>query len=157
MEIFNNIWTALSTPNEGLVNIFSIPCTFIEIALGMLLFTFMLKIKSNRKQKVIYIILASLFALFTTHFISSPYNVILNYVLLFITIITIFKTNLLKTILAVILPSICITLLSVLILNPFIKLMHIDYVTIQYVPIYRFLYLSIIYVIIFSVSSYEST
>ena len=151
MEIFNNIWTALSTPNEGLVNIFSIPCTFIEIALGMLLFTFMLKIKSNRKQKVIYIILASLFALFTTHFISSPYNVILNYVLLFITIITIFKTNLLKTILAVILPSICITLLSVLILNPFIKLMHIDYVTIQYVPIYRFLYLSIIYLLLLAI------
>ena len=71
MEIFNNIWTALSTPNEGLVNIFSIPCTFIEIALGMLLFTFMLKIKSNRKQKVIYYISIFICTIYYTFYFIS--------------------------------------------------------------------------------------
>ena len=32
MEILNNIWTAISTPNENLLSILSIPITlFIEI------------------------------------------------------------------------------------------------------------------------------
>ena len=57
MEIFNNIWTALSTPNEGLVNILLIPCAFIENVLIMYLFLYILNIKANRKQKIIYVIL----------------------------------------------------------------------------------------------------
>ncbi len=30
MEIFNSIWTALSTPNEGLLNILLIPAVSIN-------------------------------------------------------------------------------------------------------------------------------
>ena len=55
MEILQTIWTALTTPNEGLINIISIPLAFLDIYIGMLLFTTLLNIKSTRKQKIIYI------------------------------------------------------------------------------------------------------
>lgn len=51
MEILQTIWTALTTPNEGLINIISIPLAFLDIYIGMLLFTTLLNIKSTRKQK----------------------------------------------------------------------------------------------------------
>lgn len=148
MEIFNNIWTALSTPNEGLVNILLFPTTFLESFLGMLLFLNVLKIPANNVQKIIYVILSSLSGQISTHFIPLPYNIILNYVLLFIIIFNLFKTNILKTILAVILPTACFALLSALVLNPFMKLLHIDYISVQYVVIYRFFYLIITYLLL---------
>lgn len=40
MEIFNNIWTALSTPNEGLVNILLIICSIFESIIIMYLFIY---------------------------------------------------------------------------------------------------------------------
>ena len=117
MEIFNNIWTALSTPNEGLVNILLIPCAFIENVLIMYLFLYILNIKANRKQKIIYVILSSICTLITNNFISSPFNTIINYVILFIIIYFVFKQNILKTTLAVFLPLIVFALLSSLLLN----------------------------------------
>ena len=54
MEIFQTIWTALSTPNEELIQIFSIPLIFIEVTVAMLLFTTILNISSAKKQKMIY-------------------------------------------------------------------------------------------------------
>lgn len=51
MEILNNLWLAVSTPNEGLINILLIPAAFIENTLIMILFLSILNIKSNKKQK----------------------------------------------------------------------------------------------------------
>jgi len=39
MEIFQTIWTALTTPNETLVAILSFPIYFVEAIVNMLLFT----------------------------------------------------------------------------------------------------------------------
>lgn len=145
MEILNNIWTALSTPNEGLINILSIPFTLIEIYLGMLLFVNILNIKANNKQKIIYVILSSIEALITNNFIPAPYNMFLNYLLLFIINFSIFRKNILKTILAVILPTLIYGLIGTLVLNPLVKLINIDYSIAQNIPIYRLLYLTITY------------
>ena len=54
MEVLNNIWTAISTPNEGLVNILLIPAGILENFLMLLLFSAILNISSNKKQKLIF-------------------------------------------------------------------------------------------------------
>ena len=59
MEILQNIWTALTTPNEGLINILLIPLSFLELTLNMLLFTTILNIEATKKQKYIYVIILS--------------------------------------------------------------------------------------------------
>ena len=47
MEVLNNIWTAISTPNEGLVNIIVSLATFVENFLVMTLSLTILNIKAN--------------------------------------------------------------------------------------------------------------
>ena len=55
MQILQTIWTALTTENEGLVNITGIPFCFIEAYLLLLLFTTLFNIKSSNKNKIIFI------------------------------------------------------------------------------------------------------
>lgn len=55
MGILNNIWMALSTPNEGLANFIVSPGGFIEAFLIMKLFLTLLEINTTKKQKLIYV------------------------------------------------------------------------------------------------------
>ena len=57
MEIFNSIWTALSTPNEGLLNILTIPLFFVEAIITMLLFlniTPLISLLENKKPYILF-------------------------------------------------------------------------------------------------------
>lgn len=148
MEIFNNIWTALSTPNESVIKFLCIPLTFIENTLIMYLFMYILNIKTTKNTKILYVILSSISSLITTNFVVVPFNTIANYLILFFIIYFIFKPNIIKTILAILIPTIVFALISSLLLNPFIKINNIDYNAILTIPIYRLTYLSIVYVII---------
>lgn len=50
MEILNNIWTAISTPNENLLSILSIPLLFfIEMPLTFLLIVTVFNIDYSKK------------------------------------------------------------------------------------------------------------
>ena len=60
MELLNNIWNALSTPNEGLMNTIMILGSFVEAILSFLVFTTLLNISSTRKQKIIYICVSTI-------------------------------------------------------------------------------------------------
>lgn len=51
MEIFQTIWTALTTPNEILTKIMLIPLAFLEAFVSMLFFTTVLNIQTSKKQK----------------------------------------------------------------------------------------------------------
>ena len=51
MEIFQTIWTALTTPNELLAKIMLIPLAFLEAFVSMLFFTTVLNIQTSKKQK----------------------------------------------------------------------------------------------------------
>ena len=59
MEILNNIWLAISTPNIELVNISTIPVFFIEAALTMYLFLSIMGLFSTKKQRIVYILITS--------------------------------------------------------------------------------------------------
>ena len=57
MEILNTIWTTLTTENEILIFLLSIPFCFVEALLTMIIFTTFFNISSSEKQKLIYVII----------------------------------------------------------------------------------------------------
>ena len=60
MQIFQIIWTALTTENELLSNIIYLPIMFIESTINTLIFTTLLNINVSKKQKMRYIIFISI-------------------------------------------------------------------------------------------------
>lgn len=149
MEILNNIWTALSTSNEGLVNVLLIPFSFIENTLIMYLFIYLLNIKANKKQKLIYGLIVPVLSLITLNYLPAPYNSIINYLILFTVIYLTFKPGILKSLLAVIIPTAFFVLVGTLTLNPFVKITHLEYEIARFIPIYRLTYITINYSILF--------
>ena len=87
MEMLNNVWAALSTPNEELIklsSVFILP--FIELPLIMYMFIYILNIKATRKQKITYIVLSAITGLMCNFVIPEPYNVVVNYIVMFLLI-----------------------------------------------------------------------
>lgn len=147
MEILNNIWNALSTENETLIKIISVPCTFIEIYLTFRLFTAILKTEYTKKQLYVYVISVSLVSIITSIIIPEPYNVFINYAFIFILLLKYFNFSILQAIAAVIIPLAVFGLVSSLIMNPFLKICKITFEMASDIPIYRILYVSCTYVV----------
>lgn len=147
MEILNNFWGAISTPNEGLVILMLIPAVLIENFLIMQLFLSLLKIKSTNKQKITYLSVMSLISLFTMFFIPNPFNIFINYFTpIFIARFT-FKNSFLKTTTSIIISLILFNLIGILILNPYLTVLNIDASELNTIPFYRLLYMSIMYIV----------
>ena len=137
MEIFQTIWTTLSTPNEGLIQILSIPLTFIEMTVIMLLFSSLLNISATKKQKIIYILLTSLWTIVSNAFINKEYTVFINLLILPLSVLIIFKTSVLKSILALIIPSVIMALLDAFIAKICLLIFSFSMEQALIVPIYR--------------------
>ena len=152
MEMLSNVWTALSTPNEELMNILKIPLFFIEAPLIMYMFIYALNITATKNQKITYLIFMILVSLLSNYVIHDPYNVIFNYGMMFILIYIIFKLGILKSFIAMIVPSSVFTLIGVLLLNPFLSLMNISYEQVITIPIYRYFYLLITYLLLLGIN-----
>lgn len=150
MDILNNIWTAISTPNERLISLLSIPITlFIEIPLSFRLICNIFKINYIKKQKVIYIIVTTIIALIANYLMNSPYNIILNYVSAFILIFFLFKLNIIKTLIASLIPSIIFSLLGNLLFNPYLSMFNLTCEQATTIPIYRIPFALSMYLIVF--------
>ena len=104
MEIFQTIWTALTTENELLTIIFLMPETFLETYINMLLFLTLLNVNSSRKIKIKYILIVSIISNILNLIIPNPFRSFLVLVLIFLCIKLLFKTSIIKTILATIIP-----------------------------------------------------
>lgn len=137
MEIFQAIWMALTTPNEWLINILSIPLTIIELTVGMLLFTTVLNIEATKKQKAIYLSIVCLWSVLSNTPLLYGISKFVNALLCPILVILIFKTSILKGVLAEILPLVVIVIFEPLYSKLFITILGIQYTDIQYIPIYR--------------------
>ena len=60
MDIFNNIWSAISVPNEGFINIFLIfAAFFIEAPLILYINCNIFNLKPSWKKKLIYILVTA--------------------------------------------------------------------------------------------------
>ena len=146
MEIFQTIWTALTTENEVLVNIISIPLIFVEAFVSMLLFTTILNIKTNIKQKIIYVLIMSICASISRLFIPSPFNTFLNVFVIFLSSIFIFKISIFKGIVALFIPFITTILIESFISKIYYLIFNSNYSTGMNIPINRFLISTFIYV-----------
>ena len=149
MEFFNNIWVALSTPNEILMNILLIPAGIIESILTLYIFTSILNIQTTNKQKIIYVLSSTIVSLLNTYIIPNPFNIFVNYLLSTLLIILIFKISALKGLLCVLLASIIFSLIGMLISNPYMTLLNITSKDLDSIPVYRIMYLLIIYILTF--------
>ena len=78
MELLNNIWIAISTPNENLVNIMVSLATFVENFLVMNLFLSILNIQANLKQKTLYVLIMSVISIITLNILPNPINIFLQ-------------------------------------------------------------------------------
>lgn len=137
MEIFQTIWTALTTENPFLVALFGIPFIFIEIAVNMLLFTTVLNISATKKQKIFYTILLSVWSIISNLIIPKEINIFLNMIILPILVMLIFKTSLLKAILSEILSYVIIVLLDSTCAKAFLVFFNLTREQATLIPIYR--------------------
>ena len=80
MEIFQTIWTALTTPNETVSLILYFPMYFVDTLVNLLLFTTLLDIKASKKSKIIYVVSLAIIAFISRTFISNPYGTFFNLV-----------------------------------------------------------------------------
>ena len=150
IEFFQNIWTSLITPNEQLTNILvSTPLVLLDAYVGMLLFTTILNIKSNTKQKVLYVCSLSTISFLSRIFIPNPFATYVNIIALPLLVITIFKTSILKGIVSEILPLITTVLLESVFVNLYLTLFNISHDTALYTPLYRLIIMLSIYFVIY--------
>ena len=148
MEILNNIWIPLSTPNEQLTNILVIFMGFFEAILTMYLFLNILNINSNKKQKFLYIILVCILGILTIYFLPDPFYIFIDYLGNLMLISVIFKISILKSILAIICSAGIFGLVGSLFTNPYLAILKISSEQMTSIPIYRFGYALIMYIIL---------
>ena len=151
MELLNNIWNALTTPNETLINIILLPSAIIETILTLMVFTTVFNLKPSTKQNIAYILSYSILTFLTAYFIPSPWNVFINYIGIFVLICFIFKTSFLQGLFASLISTLLIALVGSLILNPYFTILNITLQETATIPIYRILYLFFMYFIVFCI------
>lgn len=151
MATLNNIWYFLISEHNLFCRIIVEPTVIIELWLAFLLTAFILKIEYTPRQKYSYIFGISITSFTTEFIIKSPYNVILNYLTMFLILRFYFNLNLIKSILGVFIPTTVFALIGNLILNPFLTILNITYSQIENIVIYRLLYLFTLYSIVFIV------
>lgn len=148
MEILNNLWLAVSTPNEELTSLMMIPITFLENFLIMYLFISILNIESTKRQKYIYVALMSIVAFITTYLLTNPFNVFFNYFMMIALIYIVFKLSMLKSIIAAVSSVAVFSLVGFLVLNPYLTLFNLPSEQLMITPVYRFGYLCIMYLFV---------
>ena len=148
MEVLNNIWIAISTPNEELVNILVSLAAFIENYFMLTLTLSLSSLKATKKQMILAILLMTILSILCNNIVLYPYNILVNYLIWSIIIFSMFKSNYLKIIISIVLSGILFNIIVALALNPYITILNIDSNSLLVIPIYRFLYMTIIYLIL---------
>ena len=146
MEILNNLWMAISTPNEVLLNLLLIPAGIIENFLIMTLFTTLINLNTTKKKKILYVSATTIISLINMNLIKNPFNILLNYFIMIIIAYKIFKVNLGKTCIVMVSTALLFNILGALILNPYLTILHITAEQLSTIPIYRLFYVLLIYV-----------
>ena len=149
MQIFQTIWTAMTTQNETMVTVLCSPLYFIEAIVNTFLFTTILDIHCTRKEKITYIILISFIALTINTFVSDPYRVFLN-ILITITLIKFILHS--SWLIALLSEFIAVALSSILesfMLKFCQTALSIPYESIMTIPLYRALFTFGIYLFVF--------
>lgn len=137
MEIFQNIWTILTSENAKLTQFMTYPLAFIDALIPLLLFTVILNIKSNAKQKIIYVISLSFIGMLANIFIPLPFCTYINLISCPILIMLIFKTKLLKSIMAELIPYAIFSLVAIIVHNIYILVFDISTEMLVSIPFHK--------------------
>lgn len=153
MNILNNLWLAISTPNEILVNIcVSFLIIFIETPLSFMLITTTFNIQYTKKQKWLYISLVSIIGILSIFILSWPYNIVFNYATAFVILYFIMKIGFIKSSIATLFPSIIFNLLGTLLAKPYLAVLHITYDQTNTIIMYRIPFALLNYLIVFIIN-----
>ena len=145
MEILNNIWNTLCTPNILLVNIISIPLMLIEITLNMFLFLSIMNFTSTKKQKFIYILLNWIVGILTMLIMPHPYNIFVNYFFIILLQYLVFSKSFLKSIFSSVTTLVIYNLIGMLISKPFLLIFTLESSQLNSILLYKLTYLIIVY------------
>ena len=149
MEILQTIWNALTSENEVLLNIVSIPMIFIEAILIFKLFTKLLNISYTKKQSFLYTLCFSITSLISNYLIETPYNTFINLIIFPVLVYFILKTNALKSILAVLTSYIVFFCIGTPLIILYTFIFELNSNVFSYVPIYKIIYSFTLYIILF--------
>lgn len=145
MNILQTIWSEMTVINTKFIQIISIPFTFIEIFITMLLFITILNVNATKKQKLIYIFSLSAVSILVQHLVPSPYNSFVNIVFTLIFMKFIFKLNFLKCIIGFIIPYFITVILGSFLINLYTIIFGITSEQANTIPIYRISFSLILY------------
>lgn len=151
MEIFQTIWTALTTPNEVLTNILILPMYFIEAYVSMLLFTLILNIQTTRKQKRVYVLVVGCVGIIISLLFSSPFTAFFNIISIILSIIFILKVNFLKAFLALFIPFFATAVVESIISKLYYFIFKLEYTLGMHIPLQRFIGTLLMYFILYCV------
>lgn len=149
MEILQTIWTALTTENEMLIKITSMPMLILELIVSMLLFTSILNLRPTKNQKILYILILSAIGFINLWLIPTPYNTFVNLIACPILVYFIFRTNILKSILAEILPYVAFILVGSILVNVYLLISNVPANIVLTVPIHKIIYSLIQYFLVY--------
>ena len=147
IEFFEMVWRSLTTENEVLTNILISPFSLLENYVTLLLFSTLLNISINRKQKIIYVLAMSFSGIITNLFIPAPFNTFINVAAFFLSNLFVLKTNMFKAILCIIIPFITTIILESVVVNCYDIISNSDYYLNNNTPIYRIAISLIIYLV----------
>ena len=149
MEIFQTIWTALTTPNETISTILYFPMYFIDTFVNMLLFTTLLDIKASKKCKIIYVLIVGIVAFLSRTFIPNPYATFLNMITVLISIKFIFKVSWIKVLLSEFTVIAVSSIFELFMFKFYQSVFHFSQEQMLTIPLYRFVSTLSIYLCIF--------
>ncbi len=148
MDIFQTIWTAMTTPKESLVKIMMIPLTYLDAFIGMIFFTTLLNIHANIKRKLIYIISYGTIANIITFLVPTSFAVYVNLIIWPLMVFFILRATILKSILSEIVTMVITSILDFIFAN-ILLIFNVTSNMIVYIPIYRLVVVLGIYFIMF--------
>ena len=101
---------------------------------------------------MIFVLIFSFASLISMNIFPNPFNILFNYFIVYMLSYIIFRFSLLKSLLALVISIIVFALVGTLILNPYLTILNIDSNQLNYIPIYKFGYLIIMYLIIYAIA-----
>lgn len=152
MELLHNLWNIVSTEDENLTKYVVLSLTFVEAYVTMKFFTTVLNIEYTKRQKNIYILVMSILIILSNLFIPKQISLFIHLILNPILIKLIFKTSVIKSILASIIPMIVITLLETFYVPLCLKLFGISIIDCANIIVYRMPYMLFTYLTIYILS-----
>lgn len=149
MEILQTIWTALSTPNEGLTSILISIIAIIEFWVTMLLYSTILNLSLTKKQKTLYLITLYVWSFLSNMLLDDSISSVLNIFIMPLSIMILFKLSFFKSVVAEIIAFFSIILSETLFLKAYIGFFNITPEIANTTPIYRISFALILYLFIY--------